>query len=66
MAQKPKTRKFKVIFRDLRCPKLPLESDVEAFNATEARGFVRWEACSKGIDISISNTVEVTDKECAA
>ena len=37
MAQKPKTRKFEVFYRDARYPKTLLSAQVEAFNPTAAR-----------------------------
>ena len=67
MAQKPKTRKFEVFYRDLRYPKTLLSIQIEAFNPTAARGAVRWDACRDGIDISISKVVEIKEvKECVA
>ena len=45
MAQKPKTRKFEVFYRDARYPKTLLSIQIEAFNPTAARGAVRWGAC---------------------
>ena len=68
MAQKPKTRKFEVFYRDARYPKTLLSTPVEAFNPTAARGAVRWDACKDGIDISISKVVEIKEdsKECVA
>ena len=65
MPQKPKTRKFEVFYRDARYPKTLLSAQVEAFNPTEARGAVRWDACKDGIDISISKVVEIKE-ECVA
>ena len=67
MAQKPKTRKFEVFYRDERYPKTLLSIQIEAFNQTAARGAVRWDACKDGITISISKVVEIKeDKECVA
>lgn len=67
MAQKPKTRKFEVFYRDARYPKTLLSAQVEAFNPTAARGAIRWDACKDGIDISISKVVEIKElPECAA
>ena len=65
MAQKPKTRKFEVFYRDARYPKTLLSAQVEAFNPTPARGAIRWDACKDGIDISISKVVEIKE-ECVA
>ena len=65
MAQKPKTRKFEVFYRDTRYPKTLLSVEVEAFNPTAARGAVRWDACKDGITIAISKVVEMT-QECVA
>ena len=65
MAQKPKTRKFEVFYRDARYPKTLLSAEVEAFNPTAARGAIRWDACKDGINISISKVVEIKE-ECAA
>ena len=61
MAQKPKTRKFEVFYRDARYPKTLLSAQVEAFNPTAARGAIRWDACKDGIDISISKVVEIKE-----
>ena len=67
MAQKPKTRKFEVFYRDARYPKTLLSTQIEAFNSTAARGAVRWDACKDSITISISKVVEIKeDKESAA
>ena len=67
MAQKPKTRKFEVFYRDARYPKTLLSAQVEAFNPTAVRGAVRWDACKDGIDISISKVIEIKEsKECVA
>ena len=41
MAQKPKTRKFEVFYRDARYPKTLLSIQIEAFNPTAARGAAR-------------------------
>ena len=65
MAQKPKTRKFEVFYRDARYPKTLLSTQIEAFNSTAARGAVRWDACKDGINISISKVVEIKE-ECVA
>lgn len=65
MAQKPKTRKFEVFYRDARYPKTLLSEPVEAFNPTAARGAVRWGACKDGIDISISKVVEIKEESAA-
>lgn len=65
MAQKPKTRKFEVFYRDARYPKTLLSAQVEAFNPTAARGAVRWDACKDSITISISKVVEIKE-ECVA
>ena len=65
MAQKPKTRKFEVFYRDARYPKTLLSAQVEAFNPTAARGAIRWDACKDGINISISKVVEIKE-ECVA
>ena len=65
MAQKPKTRKFEVFYRDLRFPKMLLSTQVEAFNPTAARGALRWDACRDGIEISISKVVEAKEESVA-
>ena len=67
MAQKPKTRKFEVFYRDARYPKTLLSTQIEAFNQTAARGAVRWEACKDGINISVGKVIEIKEaKECVA
>ena len=65
MAQKPKTRKFEVFYRDARYPKTLLSAQVEAFNPTAARGAIRWDACKDGIDISTSKGVEIKEEPAA-
>jgi hypothetical protein len=65
MAQKPKTRKFEVFYRDARYPKTILSAQVEAFNPTAARGAIRWDACEDGITISISKVVEIKEESAA-
>ena len=65
MAQKPKTRKFEVFYRDARYPKTLLSAQVEAFNPTAARGAVRWDACKNVIDISIIKVVEIKEEPAA-
>ena len=65
MAQKPKTRKFEVFYRDEQYQKTILSIQIEAFNPTSARGAVRWDACKDGITISISKVIEIKEESAA-